>query len=239
MATQKMATEEAWRVLGLAPYPTAHAIKAAYRRLAKSTHPDATGGVSMLPSAFARVTGAYDVALAEAIEAGRSTTTKRQATRVSPKPTARRPAATPARPGGYEASPSARPGSTTYDGVIQEDVVWDGAAWVGADSGTYWTVNPREYADPRKHGPEYRARGRRPVRKAPREQAAAQSSGRSASSNARSPEQVAALRAVTLRLGAAFALGGTALILSGPLRIAAAVGALLLFGAAVLRWRPR
>jgi hypothetical protein len=25
-------------------------------------------------------------------------------------------------------------------------------------SGTYWTVNPKEYADPRKHGPEYTAR---------------------------------------------------------------------------------
>ena len=27
--------------------------------------------------------------------------------------------------------------------------------------GTYWTINPREYADPRKHGPEYQARARR------------------------------------------------------------------------------
>ena len=30
-------------------------------------------------------------------------------------------------------------------------------------SGTYWTINPREYADPRKHGPEYLARARRAV----------------------------------------------------------------------------
>jgi hypothetical protein len=35
---------------------------------------------------------------------------------------------------------------------------WDGADWYGPVSGTYWTVNPREYADPRKHGPEYLAR---------------------------------------------------------------------------------
>ena len=42
--------------------------------------------------------------------------------------------------------------------------MWDGAEWVGANSGTYWRVNPKEYADPRKHGAEYRARGRRPVR---------------------------------------------------------------------------
>jgi hypothetical protein len=27
--------------------------------------------------------------------------------------------------------------------------------------GTYWTLNPREYADPRKHGPDYAARARR------------------------------------------------------------------------------
>ena len=39
-------------------------------------------------------------------------------------------------------------------------------------TGTYWTINPREYADPRKHGPEYQARararggGRRPAGRA-------------------------------------------------------------------------
>ena len=38
---------------------------------------------------------------------------------------------------------------------------WDGGAWYGPTSGTYWTINPREYADPRKHGPEYLARARR------------------------------------------------------------------------------
>ena len=69
--------------------------------------------------------------------------------------------------GEARATPVARPGSTTYDGSAstEEDPPWDGAQWVGADSGTYWTINPREYADPRKHGPEYRARGRRPIRR--------------------------------------------------------------------------
>ncbi len=38
---------------------------------------------------------------------------------------------------------------------------WQGATWYGQSSGTYWTVNPKEYADPRKHGPEYQARARR------------------------------------------------------------------------------
>ena len=47
-------------------------------------------------------------------------------------------------------------GSTSYDGA--EDAFepdWGGAAWYGPSSGTYWTINPKEYADPRKHGPEY------------------------------------------------------------------------------------
>ena len=56
-------------------------------------------------------------------------------------------------------------GSTSYDGVdgpFEPD--WRGASWYGTTSGTYWTLNPKEYADPRKHGPEYQARARRPAR---------------------------------------------------------------------------
>jgi curved DNA-binding protein CbpA len=57
---------------------------------------------------------------------------------------------------------SARPGSTTYDEASQPlDPSWEGGAWYGASSGRYWTLNPREYADPRKHGPEYQERARR------------------------------------------------------------------------------
>ncbi len=54
-------------------------------------------------------------------------------------------------------------GSTSYDGADREpfDPAWEGATWYGAGSGTYWTINPKEYADPRKHGPEYLARSRR------------------------------------------------------------------------------
>ena len=54
-------------------------------------------------------------------------------------------------------------GSTSYDdadaGLVEPD--WSGASWYGTTSGTYWTINPKEYADPRKHGPEYQARARR------------------------------------------------------------------------------
>ena len=56
-------------------------------------------------------------------------------------------------------------GSTSYDGAdgpFEPD--WRGASWYGTTSGTYWTLNPKEYADPRKHGPEYQARARRAVR---------------------------------------------------------------------------
>ena len=56
-------------------------------------------------------------------------------------------------------------GSTSYDGVegpFEPD--WGGASWYGTTSGTYWTLNPKEYADPRKHGPEYQARARRTAR---------------------------------------------------------------------------
>ncbi len=60
-------------------------------------------------------------------------------------------------------SRKATPGSTTYDEAteIPLDPRWEGGAWYGPSSGTYWTLNPREYADPRKHGPEYLARARR------------------------------------------------------------------------------
>ena len=50
-------------------------------------------------------------------------------------------------------------GSTSYDGAGEAvEPTWEGADWYGPVSGTYWTVNPKEYADPRKHGPEYTAR---------------------------------------------------------------------------------
>jgi hypothetical protein len=54
-------------------------------------------------------------------------------------------------------------GSTSYDGAEGEpfEPDWGGASWYGTTSGTYWTLNPKEYADPRKHGPEYQARARR------------------------------------------------------------------------------
>ena len=69
-----------------------------------------------------------------------------------------------------QAKNRAKPGSTTYDGADREpfDPEWGGASWYGPSSGTYWTINPKEYADPRKHGPEYQARARRSTEPAAR-----------------------------------------------------------------------
>jgi len=70
----------------------------------------------------------------------------------------------PARPRRPERPPNkATLGSTSYDGADAEpfEPDWGGASWYGTTSGTYWTLNPKEYADPRKHGPEYQARARR------------------------------------------------------------------------------
>jgi curved DNA-binding protein CbpA len=81
------------------------------------------------------------------------------------------PAAAGARPGDEPRRPKRRsrhsnratPGSTTYDAADDEpfEPEWSGGTWYGASSGTYWTINPKEYADPRKHGPEYQRRARR------------------------------------------------------------------------------
>jgi curved DNA-binding protein CbpA len=68
------------------------------------------------------------------------------------------------RGGGRRRPPNrATPGSTSYDAADEEpfEPGWSGATWYGASSGTYWTINPKEYADPRKHGPEYQRRARR------------------------------------------------------------------------------
>lgn len=142
-----MRIEEAWRVLGLPARPSALAVKIAFRRLAKSTHPDAIGGGEATTLQFARITEAYDVALADAIAAGRLVGPGRGQPPARPAPATRRAAQPPRSKSGAQPTASARPGSTTYDGATEEEPVWDGAAWVGADSGTYWTVNPREYAD--------------------------------------------------------------------------------------------
>lgn len=78
------------------------------------------------------------------------------------------PGSTPP-PGARSSAPPHRPrratpGSTSYDEAAgaPADGTWSGGSWYGEATGTYWTVNPREYADPRKHGPAYQARARRP-----------------------------------------------------------------------------
>jgi hypothetical protein len=219
-------------VLGLPVQPSAREVKIAFRRLAKSTHPDAIGG-STATSKFARITEAYEVALADAIAAGRIGAPGRELPPTRPVPAPRRAAPQPRPNSGAQPTPSAHPGSTTYDGATEAEPVWDGAAWVGADSGTYWTVNPREYADPRKHGPEYRARGRRPVRRAPRERAVATPAPRRQTTTSKSIG-----RSTYLALVAA-GLILVAVLVSGPLRLVAAAALCALLAFATLSGRHR
>ena len=75
-----------------------------------------------------------------------------------------RPAGDRPRGDGRKRAPNkATLGSTSYDATEDEpfEPEWSGGTWYGASSGTYWTLNPKEYADPRKHGPEYQRRARR------------------------------------------------------------------------------
>ena len=70
------------------------------------------------------------------------------------------------RTGGRSRAPNkATLGSTSYDAAEDEpfEPEWSGGTWYGSSSGTYWTLNPKEYADPRKHGPEYQRRARRRI----------------------------------------------------------------------------
>lgn len=228
-----MRVEEAWRVLGLPARPSALAVKIAFRRLAKSTHPDAIGGGEATTLQFARITEAYDVALADAIAAGRLVGPGRGQPPARPAPATRRAAQPPRPKSGAQPTASARPGSTTYDGATEEEPVWDGAAWVGADSGTYWTVNPREYADPRKHGPEYRARGKRPVRRTPRERTQAQPVARPQRAGTRG-----VARSTSLAVGAV-SLVLIAVLVSGSLRLLAFAALCALLAFATLSRRRR
>jgi hypothetical protein len=232
MSAAKMRVEVAWRLLGLPARPSALAVKVAFRRLAKSTHPDAIGG-GATPLQFARITEAYEVALADAIAAGRLVGPGRGQPPARPAPATRRAAQPPRPKSGAQPTASARPGSTTYDGATEEEPVWDGAAWVGADSGTYWTVNPREYADPRKHGPEYRARGKRPVRRTPRERTQAQTVARPQTAGTRG-----VARSTSLAIGAASLVLITVLV-SGSLRLLAAAALFALLAFAALSRRRR
>ena len=180
-----MANEpDPYRTLGLSPGASADDIRRAYRRLAKANHPDSAGEKALPrflaiqaayesldrhrrdprrprgPSTAARATPARAVAAGPG--AGPGDPAKADPRPAGDGPTGRRrrrPGEEPRRPGSGRNRPSnkATPGSTTYDTAEDEpfEPDWSGGTWYGASSGTYWTINPKEYADPRKHGPEY------------------------------------------------------------------------------------
>jgi hypothetical protein len=173
-----------YRTLGLTRGATLDEVKRAYRRLAKANHPDAAGPDAL--SRFLAIQAAYDRLMGQAggprpgargAPAARPrpsaadpdrTEATRRAHRARPRADANGPATNPGTSGdGPPRTRAARGkatlGSTSYDGAeagpFEPD--WGGASWYGTTSGTYWTINPKEYADPRKHGPEYQARARR------------------------------------------------------------------------------
>jgi hypothetical protein len=180
-----------YRTLGLSPGASLDEIRRAYRRLAKANHPDSAGEKALprflaIQAAYeslvetpganrTRRPGARPTSMRQtARETWRAdpdrARTARESRATGPEGAAtgrrRRPAGDDARrPPGSRTRPSnkATPGSTTYDAAEDEpfEPEWSGGTWYGATSGTYWTVNPKEYADPRKHGPEYQRRARR------------------------------------------------------------------------------
>ena len=177
-----------YRTLGLARGASLDEVKRAYRRLAKANHPDAAGAGAL--SRFLAIQAAYEQlaggskgpgakvrrpaastprpsqADPERADATRRAYGGRPRARSRPSNDEAGPPRTPGGPAGSEKSEprsKATLGSTSYDGAdagpFEPD--WGGSSWYGTSSGTYWTINPKEYADPRKHGPEYQARARR------------------------------------------------------------------------------
>ncbi len=173
-----------YRVLGLGPAATPAEIKRAYRALAKANHPDSAGEVAL--ARFLAIQAAYEqLVSAKGRPAGRSRAGARPPEPWRADPTRASQARGGTRAGGSDRASGARAkagssgagpktssdgtrrrsskkatfGSTTYGEThAAPDPAWQGASWYGPSSGEYWTVNPREYADPRKHGPEYQAR---------------------------------------------------------------------------------
>jgi len=166
------------RVLGLPRDASEAEIRRAYRALAKRHHPD--GGQGSV-ARFLAIQAAYEALAGGGRPGGAPDPAARSgsdwARRPRPSSSARRDpgASSPGNPRtGERSGPDpargrraagrrrATLGSTSYDEAEETfDPSWGGASWYGPSSGAYWTLNPREWADPRKHGPEYQARARR------------------------------------------------------------------------------
>jgi curved DNA-binding protein CbpA len=208
-----------YRALGLTRGASLDEVKRAYRRLAKANHPDAAGAGALsrflaIQAAYEQLAGGSKGPGAKARRPAASTPRpseadpeRADATRraYGGRPRGRRRASDeeagqPRTPGGPAGSETSGPrgkatlGSTSYDGAdtgpFEPD--WGGASWYGTSSGTYWTINPKEYADPRKHGPEYQARARRASTTRPRAGAKTQEVPDATEPDPETPEATAA-----------------------------------------------
>jgi hypothetical protein len=183
-----------YRTLGLARGSSLAEVKRAYRALAKVNHPDAAGPGALprflaIQTAYEQIlrsaptsTGGSRGAAKPPSRPAEADPDRADATHRAYSGRTRRTKTTGSRPRrepGPDPSPGrtatgddrdgqnkATLGSTSYDGAAGQpfEPDWAGASWYGTTSGTYWTINPKEYADPRKHGPEYQARARRAAR---------------------------------------------------------------------------
>jgi hypothetical protein len=182
-------TLDPYAVLGISPGASMAEVKRAYRRMAKVFHPDSAGeaavpkflaiheayeaivaGRPMRPQTAASWRRASSSWTADPARARQTGSSRTSSTGAAAGPTGRGSRPGPRPPGdGSTRKRSTRKatlGSTSYDDAVQEpfEPEWEGASWYGRASGTYWTINPKEYADPRKHGPEYQERARRSAR---------------------------------------------------------------------------
>ncbi len=180
-AYRRLAKEHHPDAAGAGALPRFLAIQAAYEQLAGDGPAPGARGQARGPATSSRRSSAADPDRADATRrayGGRPRGRRRPTDDDGERPGAQHRAraddaagdpggpADPADAAGPEASGprgKATLGSTSYDGAdagpFEPD--WGGASWYGTTSGTYWTINPKEYADPRKHGPEYQARARR------------------------------------------------------------------------------
>ncbi|NJD28209.1 MAG: J domain-containing protein [Chloroflexi bacterium] len=211
-----------YAMLGLPSTAPLGEVKRAYRRLAKAFHPDSAGPEALprflaIHAAYERITTGR---VLPGTASGATGTPGREPWRADPAraratrrgATGRRSSGQPGTTTGQASNERGGPGSgrrteagrrsttrkatlgsTSYDEARERiDATWSGASWYGPTTGEYWIINPREYADPRKHGPAYQARVRQAAAEAAAEAAATAAAAEATPTEATTAEPSAA-----------------------------------------------